>query len=175
MNLLDVAIVVILLYCLIRGFFRGIIKETASLAGVMIGFLGARMYYKEVSQLFSGWISNAGYREILGFLLIFVTLFFIVALIGIVARYLMKVVFLGWLDRLLGVVFGFFKGILIVSIIFLTLASFLPKGASILTGSSLSPIVNKVSDQMSILVSKEMRSKYGEKMKELKRKWTARS
>ena len=45
MNPFDMVIVVILSFCLIRGFFRGLIKELASIVGVLGGFYAAYTYY----------------------------------------------------------------------------------------------------------------------------------
>ena len=44
MNYLDIIIVVILSYCVIRGVFRGLIKELSSIIGVFGGFYAAYTY-----------------------------------------------------------------------------------------------------------------------------------
>ena len=76
MNLFDVIILVIFGYCLIRGLFRGLIKELASIVGVLSGFYAAYTYYQEVARLMSEWISNEAYLNIVSFLIIFCFIFF---------------------------------------------------------------------------------------------------
>ena len=71
MNLFDIGILVILGFCLIRGGFRGLIKEMSAIIGVFGGFYGAYTYYPLVAKLLSRWMSDAGYSNILAFLIIF--------------------------------------------------------------------------------------------------------
>ena len=71
MNTFDIAIIVIFGFCMIRGFFRGLIKELSSIIGVLGGFYAAYTYYMQVAIPLSGWIQNDSYRNILSFLIIF--------------------------------------------------------------------------------------------------------
>ena len=73
MNLLDGVLIVILGYCLIRGIFRGLIKEVSAIIGVLGGYYAAYTFYPSVARLLSQWISNSGYLNIISFLLIFLT------------------------------------------------------------------------------------------------------
>ena len=41
MNILDILIAVIVGFCLVRGIFRGIIKELTSIVGVVAGFFAS--------------------------------------------------------------------------------------------------------------------------------------
>ena len=171
MNSLDFIILVILGYCLIRGFFRGVIKEVSSVIGVVGGFFAARLYYADLSNLLTDWVAVASYRDILGFVLAFGVVFFTVSILGVILKYLMKVALLGWVDRLFGIGIGCLKGILVVSILLFVLTTFLPKGVRLLEKSILAGKVHTVSEQMSKLVSKEMRDKFNEKVKDLKTTW----
>ena len=45
MNILDIAIVIIVVLLIIRGFFRGIVQEAATLLGLIASFLLASLYY----------------------------------------------------------------------------------------------------------------------------------
>ena len=71
----------------------------------------------------------------------------------------MNQVFSGWIDHVGGVIFGFIKGALIVSVLFITLTAFLPKGASIIQESLLCPYVSTFSSAMARVVSKDMKRK----------------
>ena len=137
MNSLDILITVIVGFCLIRGIFRGLVKELSSIMGVFAGFYFAYTYYPLVAKPLSRWISNTGYLNILSFLIVFCGLFLIISILGIVIKYLLKITFLGWVDRICGAGFGFMKGILIVSVLLVVFTAFLPKGAPILKNSLL--------------------------------------
>ena len=126
MNLFDIIVVVILCYCVIRGIFRGLIKELFSLIGVLGGFYAAYTYYMVLAKPLSRWIANAGHLNILSFLIIFCFVFIIISILGIIIHYILNIAFLGWVDRICGAVFGTAKGILIASVLLISLTAFLP-------------------------------------------------
>lgn len=172
MNLFDIVIVVVLCYCLIRGGFRGLIKELSAIVGVMTGFYGAYTYYPNLAGMMSGWISNTAYRNILAFMLIFCGVFILVSVLGIIIRYLLNLVFSGWVDHIGGAVFGIVKGGLIVSVLFIALTAFLPRNAPILQKSRLLPYMAQYSEVIAQVVSPAMKKEFKTKFKELEESWT---
>jgi len=171
MNYLDIIIVVILSYCVIRGVFRGLVKELSSIIGVFGGFYAAYTYYMVVAKLLSEWIANPGYLNILSFMIIFCGVFLVISILGVIINYLLKLAFLGWFDRFCGAVFGAMKGMLIVSVILIALTTFLPKGTPVIKDSLLSPHVTLVSEKMIKVVPKDMKDAFSTKIKELKKEW----
>ena len=174
MNFLDIFIVIILAYCLIRGIFSGLIRELSAIVGVFAGFYGAYTYYPEVAKLLSRWISDTAYLNILSFLIIFCLLFILVSILGVIIKYVLKIAFLGWVDRICGAGFGAVKGILIVSIILITLTAFLSKGAPVIRDSLLAPHVTLISQNMAKVVSKDMKKAFYAKLTELRKTWDKR-
>jgi membrane protein required for colicin V production len=113
MNTFDIVIIIIFGFCMIRGFFRGLIKELSSIIGVLGGFYAAYTYYMQVAIPLSGWIQNDSYRNILSFLIIFCAVFLIISILGVIIKYILNITFLGWVDRICGTGFGLIKGVLI--------------------------------------------------------------
>ncbi|MFZ7127336.1 MAG: CvpA family protein [Desulfobacterales bacterium] len=175
MNALDIIIGVILVYCLVRGIFRGLIEEVSSIIGVLGGFYGAFTYYPEAARLLGRWISNDAYANIVGFLIIFALVVILVGILGIVIKYLMNIASLGWADRILGAGAGALKGILIVSVLLVALTTFLPKGAPVIRESILAPRVTVVSEALARVVSQEMKAQFTTKMKVFKDAWKKKS
>jgi membrane protein required for colicin V production len=175
MNPLDVVIIIIIGYGLIRGIFRGMVKEISSIIGVFAGFYAAYSYYPLVSDIMEDWITNVSFLNILSFMLIFCVIFFVISILGVIIKYLMHVASLGWMDRLLGASLGFAKAILIVSIILVALTAFLPKGAPIIKTSLLSPHVTVISEKLAQLITIEMKQAYTAKLKEIKKAWNVRN
>jgi membrane protein required for colicin V production len=171
MNPFDVFIIIVLGYSIVRGLFRGLVKEASSIIGVLGGFYAAYSYYPVVAKLLSGLIINTAYRNILSFLIIFSGVLIIISIIGIVIKYLLNVAFLGWIDRLCGVFFGLIKGVLIVTVLFIILTTFLPKGAPLIKKSVLAPHVIWISEKMVNVVSKEMKRDFFGKLDEFKKAW----
>jgi membrane protein required for colicin V production len=171
MNFFDIIVIVILGYCFIRGIFRGLVKELSSIIGVFGGFYAAYTYYPDLAKPLSKWIANTGYLNILSFLIIFCVVFMLISILGIIINYLLKIVFLGWLDRISGAMFGAMKGILIVSVLLIALTAFLPKGTPVLKDSLLSPYVTLVSEKMAKVISKDMNHAFSTKIATLKKAW----
>ncbi len=171
MNPLDMIIIAIFGYSLIRGIFRGLIKEVASIVGALAGFYAAYTYYPVLVRPLARWISDVAYLNILSFFIIFCFVFILISMVGIVIKYLLNIAFLGWADRICGAGFGMIKGVLVVSIILIPLTAFLPKGAPIIKNSLLSPHVTRISEKMAKVVSKDMKLLYEAKVKELKNAW----
>ena len=171
MNAFDIFIVVVVGFCLIRGVFRGLIKELSSIIGVLAGFYAAYTYYVKLAHLLSRWISDTGYLNIFSFLIIFCCVFILISVLGVVIKYLLNVAFLGWIDRICGAGFGLIKGILIVSIVMISLTAFLPKGSPLIKKSLLAPHVALVSETMAKVVSKDMKGEFASKIDALKKAW----
>jgi len=172
MNLFDMVIIVILCFCLIRGIFRGLIKELASIVGVLAGFYAAYTYYmKIVIPLIPRLISDPGYLNIVSFMIIFCLVFILVSILGLIIKYILNIAFLGWLDRICGLGFGFIKGVLIVSILVIVLTAFLPMGSPIIKNSLLCPHVTKISENMAKVISSDMKREFIKKLEELKKAW----
>jgi membrane protein required for colicin V production len=175
MNPLDIVIIIILGYGLIRGIFRGMVKEISSIVGVFAGFYAAYSYYPLVSEILEDWITNVPFLNILSFMLIFCVIFFLISILGVIIKYLIHVASLGWMDRLLGASLGLGKSVLIVSIILVVLTAFLPKGAPIIKTSLLSPHVSVISEKLAQVISIEMKQAYTAKLEDIKKAWNVRN
>jgi membrane protein required for colicin V production len=171
MNYFDIVCILILGFCLIRGIFRGMIKEVAAIVGVIGGFYGAYAYYPNVGGYLTRWVSNEAYRHILSFMLIFCCILILVNVVALIVKYLLNVVFSGWLDRALGAGFGLVKALLIVCVLFIALTSFLPKGAPLIRDSVLSPHISAASEVLVSVVSNEMKQQFSRNVDELRKVW----
>ncbi len=164
MNAFDIVVLVIVSFCLIRGFFKGLIGEMSGIIGVVAGFYGAFTYYPLVAVYLEPWIENQGFRHLTAFFLIFCAVLILVSLVSILIRKFLNLVFLGWVDRTFGLVFGGAKGLLIVSVLFIMITTFLPKSAGIIQESRLSPYVADVSRTMTLFVSRTIRTDFLKKL-----------
>ena len=167
MNAFDVAAIVIIAFCLIRGLFKGLIGEISGIIGIVAGFYGAYTYYPMITVHAEKWIQSPGIRNMAAFFILFCIILIIVSLISILIRKFLNLVFLGWVDRFFGLVFGAAKGLLIVSVIFIMITHLVPKGSTFISGSKLSPHVAEISKSMTLFVSKNARKDFAKKMEGL--------
>ena len=171
MNLLDVVLVTIVGYCLIRGVFRGLIKELSSIIGVAGGFYAAYTYYPLLARQLVRWITNPGYLNIISFLVIFTVVCVVVSIVGVVIKYLMNIAFLGWTDRLSGALFGAVKGVLITAVVILVLTAILPKKAAIIEQSWVAQNTMRISALLVKATPKQMKQSFSARLKELNTAW----
>lgn len=178
MNPFDIAIIVIITFCLIRGAFRGIIKEASSIVGVISGVWAAYSYYESLSKAierFGQIFPNPSYVNIISFLVIFCFVFAAVSALGVLIKHLLKIVFLQWVDKVCGAGFGLVKGFMIVSVLLLILTTFLDPGTPIVKNSILSPYVTTAAETMSRFASKDMRHKFSSRLDVAKKSWKERA
>jgi len=171
MNPFDILVSIILGFCLIRGIFRGLVKELSSIIGVITGYYAAYSYYPQVAKFLSKWVSVADYNRLIGFLVIFIGVFLIISILGVIIKYLMSIAFLGWTDRISGGIFGLIKGLLIASVLFIVFTTFLSKNASLVKDSVVAPHLSHFSTQMAKIVNKDMKHEFTEKFEGLKKAW----
>lgn len=119
MTWLDILIIIPLVFGLVRGLMKGLIVEVTSIVGIILGFLGAKWW----SAAFASWLMmQFEWSETACIVIAYAVLFAGIALaLNIVARLLSKLfqkIHLGWLNRILGGVFGAAKwGIVIVALV----------------------------------------------------------
>lgn len=175
MNALDIVIGIILVFTLVRGIFRGLVVEISSIIGIFGGIYGAVFYYQAAAQFLQHWISDTAYTNIIGFLLIFGVIFVLVGILGVVIKYLLNIASLGWFDRLCGAAFGGVKGILIASVLLFALTTFLPGGTPLIKTSRLAPHVAVITEGIVKIIPQNMKQRFGEKYKDVKREWKAKN
>ena len=119
MSWLDILILLPLLIGLIRGLMKGLIVELTSIVAIIAGFAAARYG----SATFASWlIQQFEWSEAASMVVAYAVLFAGIALLlNILARLLSKLfqkIQLGWLNRLLGGLFGTAKwGIVIIALV----------------------------------------------------------
>lgn len=111
MILLDIFIWVVLIFFVVKGFSKGLIREACSLLGLVTGGWAAFKYYFNVSQTLRHLINLPPHvAQPLTFLLIFLLLTVLFYLLGHLLTVIFKIMLLGGINRIGGVVFGFLEG-----------------------------------------------------------------
>ena len=99
------------------AFFRGFIQEILSLVLWITAFAAAMLLNAYLDPYFIDYIDNPEIRRILTIVTVFVGIIFLGGLIIKLLRGLVHWSGMGGLDRLLGVLFGFIRGMLLVVVI----------------------------------------------------------
>ena len=127
-------IILFALHCCVKGF----VSEVMSLAAAILGVLSAIFFFRK-GALFIHDSFMPGIKilpEILAFAVLFLVTFVVVKVLGFMLKNIIEGIRLGWLDRVLGFIFGFAEGIVIVCLLlFLINIQPLVDSGSILDGS----------------------------------------
>ena len=118
MNLIDLIIIAIIGFGIIRGYSKGLIIELSSFFGIFISFFIAGNVDNLLSNEISTFISvNSDLLNTISFIIIFILSYLLIIYLAKGFTKLAKVVYLGLLNSVLGGVFGGLKLLLILLII----------------------------------------------------------
>lgn len=115
----DYTVLAILGVSVLLSMMRGAIRELLGLAGWVAAFFAAKSYAEPLAALLPPSIPSEGWRLAAAFAIIFLASLLIAGLLAIALSELIRKAGLGIVDRLLGAVFGFARGVLIVGVLVL--------------------------------------------------------
>lgn len=116
--LLDVIGAVIILIGIIRGFSNGFVLELTQIASVFVGIIVALKYTNIMAAFLQEQVAfSFELIQIVVFLILFALVVMIMHLIGNLITKVLKIIFLGWMNKLLGVVFGVIKALLLLCLL----------------------------------------------------------
>jgi len=125
-NWIDWVILAILGFSTLLSLWRGFAREALSLASWIIAFVAARMLAEPFASMMTAVIDNGTARYVAACLIIFVGVLLLGSLtIAIISR-LIRWTGLSLLDRLLGTVFGFTRGLILVLVVVFVAQELLP-------------------------------------------------
>lgn len=125
LNPFDWFLIAIVAYSTIAAFLRGFFREIFSLVGLIAGILLASWYYAPLGVRLASFLPWAT-AQIAAFLLIAILVMVLCGVIGTLISRTAKTIGLGFIDRLLGAIFGLARGCLMGVAILMAAAAFLP-------------------------------------------------
>lgn len=117
MTIFDYTALTIVGLSIVFSIMRGLVREVLSLLGWVAAFYVGRTYTDQILPLMSEEIPTESLRILAAFLMLFLATLLVFSLLAVAVSALFKKIGLGLVNRLLGGVFGLFRGMLIVCIL----------------------------------------------------------
>ena len=114
MNGFDIALVTLVALSALFAFARGIIREVIALATWIVGFIAAIAYAGSVAGMFEWLDITPVAKQAIAFGLILLVVLIAGALIARSLAGLIRALGLGFIDRLLGLIFGVARGLVVI-------------------------------------------------------------
>lgn len=151
MNILDIIILICLVPALVQGIRKGFISQANSIISIIAGVWAAARFSTPLGTQLAEYITaSEAVLRVTAFAIILAVTFIILGLLARMIEGILKLVMLGWVNRMLGAVFAIIKGVLILGLILNIVTSlntsfnlFKPE---VFGDSVLSPIVINISD-----------------------------
>ena len=118
MNILDAIILICLIPALVQGLRKGFISQAISIVSVVVGIWSSARFANIVTAWVSQYITaSEQILKVVAFALILVVVFIALGLLGRLLEKILDFAFLGWVNKLLGVVFSLLKTFLILGLV----------------------------------------------------------
>jgi membrane protein required for colicin V production len=127
MKWVDWVIVLVIVLVMLGGVKQGFFRAFCSFVGLLMGLAVASWNYGRVAAMLLPFVHIEAVVNVVGFLLIAFVVMVLASVAGSLLSKTLHGMGLGLLDRLAGLVFGFFQGALMVMVVVLVALAFYPR------------------------------------------------
>jgi membrane protein required for colicin V production len=144
LNFVDYLVLVVLVISGVLATLRGLTRELMGLAGWLVAIIAARLFKPVTISFLEDYIKEDSIVETLGWFLPFMVVLLAWFVFSNIASPSLKKMALGNMDRILGFIFGVFRGIVVVAIIYVAVLAITksedPFPESVLNSLSIAPV-----------------------------------
>jgi len=120
MTIFDLVVLIIFIVSVLLSIVRGIVRESLSLAGWVIAYMAAKIFAKDFVIALPLSITDDSLRMVISYVAVFLAVLIVMSMVTMLASALIRTVGLGLVDRSLGALFGFARGLLVVLLLVLS-------------------------------------------------------
>jgi membrane protein required for colicin V production len=167
-NWLDWLLAAIVFFSVISGASEGFVRSLVGLASLIVGLIVAAEGYQALGARLDALVHSPDISQGVAFLLLFMLVIVVGALIAGFVKKLLKDVGLAWFDSLLGLFFGLLRGVILDAVVILAMLAFGIKVGAV-RESRLTPSVIRESRIMAGLMPPDLRREFDAGLEDLKR------
>ena len=124
MNILDIILLICFVPAIIQGLRTGFIAQAISIISIIVGIWASARFANIVTAWIGQYITaSEQVLKLVAFALILIAVFLVLAALGKMLEGVFRLVMLGWLNKLLGVLFALLKTALIVGLLIIAFTS----------------------------------------------------
>lgn len=117
MTIFDYAVLAIMGLSVGLGWWRGFVYELLSLLGWLTAYFVARLFAQQASQYVPGVAVSAEAKTAVAYACLFIATLIVSGVVAWSLSKLVKFVGLGWMDGIMGALFGVLRGVLLVLVL----------------------------------------------------------
>ncbi len=169
-NILDLSLMVLLVFFLVRALMRGFVREVMGLAGVVTAVVVSAMAYEPLGHFLAELAgSKSVWWDVAAFGIILIIIFIFFTYLGLAISRLVNSGPFSGVDRLAGAAVGLIKGVLVCYILLHIVVIVIPfKMPRMLEGSFMTPYVLRAGEVVVDLVPDEFTMNLHKRIERLK-------
>jgi membrane protein required for colicin V production len=172
LNWFDIVLILIVLWSALTGFRAGLARVVVGFIAAVCGLIAGFWFYRLTAAKLMPWVKTVTAADILGFLIIFVSVLILGSLVSALLSRLFNWVGLSWFNHFLGGIAGVLRGALVIAALADILVAFSPSPTpSFLINSRVLPYTVQISSWLVGVAPRELRDAFTEQMDNLKRFW----
>ena len=124
MNIVDIILLICFVPALVQGLRKGFISQVIAIISIIAGVWVSARFTASASTWLAQYIEGSEQvLKVISFALIFIAVIAVLAILGRLLEGTVKLIMLGWLNRLLGMVLSLVKAGLIVGLVIMAFCS----------------------------------------------------
>ena len=167
MSAQDIILLAIVAVSTLYGLSRGGTKEIFGILALLAGVAGGIYLHGPVGKV----AGESGVAHVIGFILIFLVVAWVINKIGHAVRTSLKLMFLGGVDRLIGAGVGFLRGLVIVCVILGLMTTYVDRSQTWSEDSKLASPALKVVDILAPVFPQGLKDRFAGRYEEVRDYW----
>lgn len=139
MNWVDIAVIVVAVISGFIGLRHGLIRAAFTIAGLAGGVILANQYHQSLADMF--FPSEAAWSGVAAFAVILVVTLLVASVAGFIVAGVVGKLALGWVDRVVGFIFGLGVGGMLCAIVIGIVGNYLPGVAEAISQSAFAQLL----------------------------------
>ncbi len=175
-NWLDAVIALLILLSVITSVKKGFSREVIGLVAAFLGLILGLWFYGTAGSWLQPYVSSVGIAYFLGFLLVFMGVIILGAIISSIVSRFLRTVGLSFIDRMLGAAFGIVRGLVMSVALVMILVAFAPGSTAgappnAVIQSRLAPYVIGTSRIITQFAPYELKDEFHKRYDQVRRAW----